>query len=309
MENALVNLSEELAAATEAAAKSVVTVFGRARLPASGIHWSPGIVVAAEHTVRRDEDLEVGLPDGTRTPAGLVGRDPGADLALLRIPENGLAVPARAGALKVGQFVLAVGRSAEAGTTASLGVVSMVGGAFRTWRGGSVDQLVRLDLSLYPGSSGAAVVDSAGKLIGLATSGLSRIAPLAIPAATVDRIAGELVSHGHVSRAYLGTGLQPVPLPAHLVKRLGIEGGSGVMVLSVEPEGPAERAGVLLGDILVAVGGAPVTDTDDVQAALDKVRPGSQIALKLIRGGELAEVRVTAGERQRGRSKSQQEEE
>ena len=129
---------------------------------------------------------------------------------------------------------------------ATLGIISACSGEWRTWRGGRLDHYIRLDLTLYPGSDGGAVVNTAGETIGIATSALSRIAGLAIPAVTIDRVVDEILTRGHVARGYLGVGLQPVELPDHQ---------KGLIVLSLEPEGPAAKAGVLIGDILVTLGG------------------------------------------------------
>src|SRR4029434_1287336 len=120
---------------------------------------------------------------------------------------------------------------------------------------------IRLDMTLYPGSSGGAVVDTQGQALGIATSGLSRLAGLSVPLSTVNRVVEELLTKGHISRGYLGVGLQPVSLPAELAKKLKPAGQAGVIVLSVEPDGPAGRAGLLIGDILVGLNGNPVSDT------------------------------------------------
>jgi S1-C subfamily serine protease len=207
---------------------------------------------------------------------------------------------AEAGSLdrvRAGSVALAVGRSADTGLNASMGVVNAVSGTYRNWRGGRIDRYLRLDLSLYAGSSGAAFAGADGLTLGLATSALSRVAPIAIPATTVDRVVDELLRSGHISRSYLGVGLQPVPLPEALVKRLGLSKGGGAIVLSVEPGGPAERAGIFIGDVLVELGGNRVEDTDDVQAALESVAPGASVAARLIRGGELVAASAMAGER------------
>ena len=161
------------------------------------------------------------LADGRKVPATLAGRDPGTDLAVLRV-EGVDAAPsfAPAESVKTGNLALAVARSADLGATATMGVISAVGGAWSTWRGGRLDQYIRLDVSLYPGSSGGAVVDTAGRVLGIATSALSRAAGVAIPAATIERVAGELLSKGRIPRGYLGVGLQPVGMPEHLISKL-----------------------------------------------------------------------------------------
>jgi len=290
----LVSLSNDLASAVERAARAVVTVHARPRLPSTGIVWRSGLVVTAEHTVRLESDLRVTWTDGQSAPATLVARDPGTDLAVLRVVESGrpAAELGDSGALRTGHLALAVGY----GPRASWGVISATGGAWRTWRGGDVDRLLRVDLVLYPGFSGGALVDASGAVVGLVTSGLSRQLELAVPATTVSRVVDELVSRGRVSRGYLGVGLQPVAL-TEAFKRLAPGAGLGLMVVSLEPEGPAARAGLLLGDVLTALEGTPLHDPGDVTAAIAGRPVGSNVRVSLIRGGSPLDVSVTVGER------------
>ena len=253
----LLSLSNDLAGAVERTAPAIVTVHARRRLPSTGIHWRPGVIVTADHTVRAEEDITVTTPDGRALPAVLAGRDPGTDLAVLTVKDAGSATAALGddAALKVGHLVLALGY----GPRVSWGVIGALGPRWRSWRGGEIERLVRLDLTLYPGFSGGPLVDAAGRVVGLNTSGLARDARLTVPATTVTRVADELLRTGHVSRGYLGLGMQPVPLPEPLRRQLGLTRETGLIVVTVEPDGPAARAGVLLGDVLVALDGAPVT--------------------------------------------------
>jgi S1-C subfamily serine protease len=294
---ALLSLSNELAGAVERMAPSIVAVHARRRLPSTGIHWRPGIVVTAEHTVRAEDGITVEAPDGRSHPATLVGRDPGTDLAVLKISDLDGAPAPRGddGALRVGHMVLALGY----GPRASWGVISALGPRWRTWRGGEIDRLVRLDLVLYPGFSGGPLVDAAGHVVGLNTSALARDSRLAVPVTTVGRVVDELLRQGHVSRGYLGIGMQPVRLPDGLRAALGLPGDGGLIVVTVEPDGPAARAGLLLGDVLVALDGAPTVDLDDVQGRLGGDRIGATVTALVIRAGARAEVRITVGERPR----------
>jgi S1-C subfamily serine protease len=295
----LLSLSNGLATAVDRASRAVVAVNARPRLASTGIHWRPGVVVTADHTVKLDEQITITTAEGRRVTATLAGRDPGTDLAVLRAPE--LSAPTAAigdaAALRVGHIVLALGH----GPRASWGVVSALGGRWRTWRGGELDQLLRPDLVLYPGFSGGPLVDAQGQVVGVNTSGLSRQMALAVPASTVIRVTDELLQKGRVARGYLGVGLQPVRLPESLRRQ---EQGSrevGLIVVNVEPDGPAARAGLFIGDVLVALDGSPVGDTDDVQTVLGQ-RVGSTITAALIRAGAAKDVSVTVGERpQRGR--------
>jgi len=290
----LVSLSNDLASAVERAARAVVTVHARPRLPSTGIVWRSGLVVTAEHTVRLESDLRVTWTDGQSAPATLVARDPGTDLAVLRVEESGrpAAELGDSGALRAGHLALAVGY----GPRASWGVISATGGPWRTWRGGDVDRLLRVDLVLYPGFSGGPLVDASGAVVGLVTSGLSRQLELAVPATTVSRVVDELVSRGRVSRGYLGVGLQPVAL-TEAFKRLAPGADLGLMVVSLEPEGPGARAGLLLGDVLTALEGTPLHDPGDVTAALAGRPVGSAVRVSLIRAGSPLDVSVTVGER------------
>lgn len=290
MANELAALSDELAAAVERTGQSVIAVHARPRFSSSGVFWRPGIIVTAEHTIRREEEITVTLPNGSNAPAILAGSDAGTDVAVLRVEEAGSAPPRAGSAPAPGNLVLAIGRSQDSGVNATLGIVSAVSGAWRTWRGGQLDHYIRLDLTLYPGSSGGVAVNMAGEAIGIATSVLSRIAGVAIPATTVDRVVDEILTRGRVARGYLGVGLHPVQLPDH---------HKGLIVLSVEHEGPAAKAGVLIGDILVSVGGKAVPDTDDLQAVLESHGVGQGIEAELLRGGVSKKVAIAIGERPR----------
>jgi S1-C subfamily serine protease len=295
----LQSLSNELAAAVERAGRSVVGVNARRRLPSTGVHWSPGLVVTAEHTVQADEGITVTTPDGQVRAATLAGRDPGTDLALLRIDAGDLpcAALADSDAARVGHLVLALG----AGPSASLGIIGAVGGPWATPRGGQIDRVLRVDLTLYPGFSGGPLIDTQGRVVGINTSGLARLR-LAIPSATVSRVADELARRGRVARGYLGLGMQPVRLPEEIRRALGLAGDHGLIVINVEPEGPAARAGILLGDVLVSLDGHALDDVRDVQAILARHAVDSAVAVTLVRAGAKLDVSVALGERpERGR--------
>lgn len=293
MNNELAALSRELASAVARAGHWVVAVNARPRFGSSGVLWRPGVIVTAEHTVRREDDITVVLPDGRSRGASLAGSDPGTDIAVLKIDEESAApAPLSQAELQPGSLVLAIGRSPDSGVNATLGILSAVSGSWRTWRGGRLDRYIRLDLTVYPGSSGGAVIDTAGQILGIATTALSRIAGLAIPVSTVDRVVDELLSRGHVSRGYLGVGLQPVELP---------DRRKGLIVVSLEPDGPAAQAGLLIGDILLSLAGTPVNDTDDIQTVLESHPAGQVVRAGVLRGGAPVEVPVSVGERKRRR--------
>ena len=300
----LAGLSLDLAATSELVGRSVVAVHARRRIPSSGVMWRPGVVVAASHTINRDEDISVSLASGRSAAATLAGRDPSTDIAVLRVEDS--AVPAvekgTVDDLQVGRLVLALGRPGPQ-LTASLGIVSAVGGEWRTWHGGRIDRFVRLDLSIYDGFSGGPLVEVGGRVLGLNTSGLARAMALALPAATVDRVTDQLLSSGRVTRGYLGLAAQPVQLPEGLSRRLQLPGRLGLVIVNLESDGPAERAGLLVGDILVALEGQDLGDPSDLIAALGAERIGRPVSLRVIRGGELQTIAVTVGERPVGRSR------
>lgn len=293
----LAGLSNDLADAVAAVSRSVVAIHGRRRIPSSGVAWGPGAIVTANHTVTRDEDLSLTLPDGSTAGASLAGRDPTTDIAVLRsdakLPEVERSADTN---LRVGRLVLAVGRPGPE-VTASLGVVSAVGGEWRTWAGGRVDRFLRLDLSVYDGFSGGPLVEADGRVLGINTSGLARALALSLPVATVDRVVAELIQKGHVTRGYLGLAVQPVRLPEGMRRRLGLAGSAGLLLINLEPDGPADRAGLLLGDIITALEGREVGDPSDVLAFLGSEGVGKPARVQVVRAGEIKSVTVTVGER------------
>jgi S1-C subfamily serine protease len=298
--NPLQDISANLAAIAERVGQSVVAVHGRHRFPSSGVIWQPGVLVTAAHTLRREDGIEVTLADGRTVAAVLAGRDLGTDLAVLRL--DGVELnPVETGdarSLKAGHLVLAVARVDRLGTSADFGVVGTASGPWRTWRGGQLDAFVRLDGGLRPGFSGAALADMQGRVMGLCTSALAPGAGILIPATTVARVSDELLSKGRVSHGYLGVGTQPVNLSKTWITKLNLTSERGLLVVSLAADGPAEQAGVLIGDVLIELDGKPCRDMDDVHAALGGDRIGHVLKVGLIRGGERTECSVTVGERQ-----------
>lgn len=295
MPTTLESLSTDLAAATERAGRSVVAVHARRRIPASGVVWRPGLVVATHHTVHKDADIRLTLDGGQTARATVAGRDPGTDLVVLRLDQEvGTPADVARDPLRVGQLALALGRPGDA-VSAAMGVVSAVGPAWRTWHGGEIDQFVRLDLAVYDGFSGGPLVDASGRVLGINTSALARAAAVTIPAATVDRVVDQLLAGGRVRRGYLGLGTQPVRLPDAVRAQNGDQ-QTALMLVALEPGAPAEQAGMLLGDILIALDGRPTSDVDDVLAALGGDSVGRTLEARVLRAGELRTVPVTVGE-------------
>ncbi len=296
MASVVEGISNELAGMVEAAGPAVVRVEGRRRLPASGIVWSDdGIVVTAHHVVERDDRIGVGLADGKQVDAELVGRDPTTDLAVLRVEgaQPSTAMAAQADDLSVGHLVLALGRPGRT-VQATLGIVSALGTSWRTAAGGTIDRYLQTDVVMYPGFSGGPLVDAEGKVLGLNTSALRGVS-LTIPSLTVDRVIESILTHGRVQRGYLGVGVQPVNLPEALAEELGQE--TGLILISVEPGSPAEVGGLTLGDTLLSVHGEPVRRLDDLLSLLSGELVGEEVLVRILRGGEPGEQKVTVGER------------
>lgn len=297
MKQVLSDVSNALAAMVEAVGPGVVAVQARRRLPASGIVWSPdGVIVTAHHVVESDENISVGLADGRSVAARLVGRDPTTDLAVLRAEAADLrpAAWADADSLRVGHLVLALGRPGQT-VMATLGVVSALGESWRTPAGGQLDRYLQTDVVMYPGFSGGPLVDAEGKVLGLNTSALLRGISLTVPTSTLRKVVETLLAHGRVRRGYLGVGSQPVRLPAALARELGQE--TGLLLVSVEPDSPAEQSGLFLGDIIVVLGGQPIRHVDDLLASLSGDRVGVSAPVRIVRGGKVQELKVVIGER------------
>ena len=303
METVLSTFSNELSNLVQRISPSVVAIHARRHFPSSGVHWGADLIVTADHTIAREEDIRVTLAEGKALSASLVGRDHGADLAILKVP--GLGSPTGSFTHDkpvLGEFALVVGRSPDSGPNASLGIVGAASGSWRTWRGGRLEQYIRLDAMLYPNSSGGAVVNSRGNLLGIATSALSRVAGLAIPAADVGRVTKQLLEKGYVPQGYLGIGVYPVAIPENLKSSLALSNTTGILILNVEKAGPAETAGVLLGDLLVSLNSTPIEKIEDLQSFCASGVIGKSANARFIRAGALIEKSIVAGERpQRGR--------
>jgi S1-C subfamily serine protease len=297
MSNPLTDFSNGLTSVVEKAGASTILVDARKRYPASGIAYAEDLILTADHVVTREEDIKVGLPDGKTLTATLAGRDPGSDLALLRLAEKALSPAKTSNDVKVGQLVLALGRPNHAGMQASWGIVTAISGPARTSRGGLLDEYLQTETTPYPGFSGGPLVNTEGEVLGLNTSGLTRGSSLTIPIKVAWRIADALAKHGTVKRGYLGVRTQPVEIAEAARKALKREQGQGLLVLWLEEAGPAEKGGLLVGDILVAISGQPVGDPDDLFAALNSETVGKSIAVEVLRGGRPETVQVTVAER------------
>ncbi len=289
--NSLLAFSVATADIVERTAKAVVAVAHGGRGTISGIHWRAGVIVTAEEMIDQDKDITVTLPGGRQMTATLAGRDPSTDVAVLRVAPDGLEVAqaADAGSLRVGHLILAVGNYGGA-AVAALGSVGYVGGAWQSLRGGAIDTFLRLDLRLNPACEGGALVDAHGHVLGMAVTGPRRRA-LAIPRATIDRAVDQLLAKGYVGRGYLGAGLQHVRVAGENGRR------SAVLIVSIDPEGPAAKAGLLVGDIITSWNDTAVERARDVMRLLAPDSIGKGVALKILRGGAATDVNITIGER------------
>jgi serine protease DegQ len=255
-------------------------------------------LVTVDHAIEREDDIEILLANGAKATANLIGRDPSTDVAVLRT-ETTLVPLERADltGLAVGHIVLALARDEDGAPGASFGIVSSLDGPWRTWRGGDVDRFIRPDLNVYPSFSGGALVNADGRLVGMNTWGLSRRSALTLPVTTLERIVGTLASGKRIARGYLGVATQSVRLPDSLRAKLGRDQRSATIVVDVAPGGPADRAGLAIGDVIAAIGTAIIDDSDDLQRALGSDTVGTTRPLQVLRGGELREIAVAIGER------------
>lgn len=302
MSNELIELSNTLAEATGRAAVSVVAVHAETRGSASGIVWRSGVIVTSEHVLRRDEDIQVTLPDGRVVSATLAGRDPSMDIAVLKCAEADSAVQqiGDVTTLKPGSLTLVVGRTRASGPVAALGVVSLVAPDRRTWTGASITPYIRLDVGLQPTAVGGAVIDAYGNLVGLATPRFARFGAIAVPTSAINKITDTLLREGRIPRGYLGVGLQPVRLPNTLRESLQRSEKTAAIILEVHPDGPADKAGIVIGDILVSLAGHPITRLEDVQSLLVGDAIGKSLPLKFVRGGSVQEGSIVVAERPHG---------
>jgi len=285
-----------MAAATEKAAASTVSVNARRRMPASGIAFAPDLILTADHVIEREDGITVLLANGTEATAKLAGRDPGSDLAVLRLEKERTTPAEPAKQASIGQLVLALGRPSPEGIEASLGVVSAMGGPVRTPQG-SLDKYIRTDTTPYPGFSGGPLVDAEGKVVGINTSGFGRGVTLTIPAEYAWKVAEQLARSGSVKRGYLGVRSEAVELTETAQKALNRKQASGLLLVSVERKSPAEAGKLIVGDILVGIDGQPVPDHDALFAHLTGEAVGKSIPMQVLRGGELQTFAVEIGAR------------
>jgi len=289
-------LSNQMADAVEHIGPALALVNGRPRQPASGVVYGQDLVLTADHVLEREDDLTIQTHDKRTLPAQFVGRDLATDLAVLRVADLGLAAAtASEETARVGQMVMAVGRTANDGPMASSGVISIIGGPLRTGRGVTLERYIRTDATPYPGFSGGPLIDMQGAVIGILTTGLVNGIALAIPMDIAKNIADTLVKQGYIKRGYLGISSQLVRLPD--AQRAGQTQEHGLLIVKVDENSPAEKGGLMLGDILVALDGHAINDSEDLQILLTGDRVGKAIPVDVIRGNTLQTLQVTVGQR------------
>jgi len=289
----LADLSSQLSRAVETAAGYTVAIHARRRIPSSGIVWRDGLIVATSHTVRRDGEVPVTLPNGESVTATVAGRDPGTDLILLRA--NGVkstAERAEESESSVGSFVLAVGRPGR-DVSASFGIISARTRAWRTGQGTQLEGVLRLDMGVYDGFSGGPLVAASGRIIGINNSAFARGGAASLSASAVDSFVDEILARGHVRRPFIGVAVHPVTLPQVTVDRHKLSSDSGLVVLSVGAGSPAEAAGILVGDVLLRAGARTFERMSDLLDAIVQVEDGKALELALLRGGTPATVSVS----------------
>ena len=293
MANAAISLSGDgVANVVESISPSLVRVDAGHRFGGTGTVWSEDLVVTASHVVEREENIELGLHDGTNAKASLVGRDETTNLALLKV-EGAKLTPAKFRSLegvRVGNFVVAAARPGKT-VRASFGIVSVLGAEYETRPGARVDHWLETDAEIAAGWSGGLLVDLEGRALGLNHRALVRHAHLTIPHATLERVVTELAAHGKVRRGYLGVGVHRVALPEAVTASLGRAQEAGVLVHAVEPKSHADEAGILIGDVLLAVDGTPVESPWGLASAL-RSKVDVEITIEHVRAGKVGSLKA-----------------
>ena len=296
--NPLVAFSDAMADAVANAGQATVLVNARRRLPASGIVFDTNLVLTADHVIERDTDITVQFEGGREVNTSLAGRDPASDLAVLRLEQPSPATAVQSpDAGRVGQLVLALGRPTPNGIEASLGIISSLGGPARTHRGGLLERFLRTDTVPYPGFSGGPLVDAAGHVLGINTSGLTPGAAITIPASLAWSLGKSLAEHGRLRRGYLGIRSQPVEIPAGIAGALGRQQDTGLLLVGVDQDSPAASAGLMVGDILVSINAHPINDPDELVSQLGAEVVGQSVQVEVLRGGKPQVIQVVVGER------------
>ena len=291
--NPLIAFSEKSADIVADVGKSIVAINGQ-RFSCSGIYWREGLIITSQESLRRTEGITITLPDGETAAVNLLGKDASTDVAVFQTSASLPIAPIDSEwEPRVGHLAIAIGRDSNRGLAIAQGLISTVGGSWRSSLGGHIDRFIRLDISLYPGG-GSALVNAAGQVVGFNTTGPRR-SILSIPAVTVNRVVDRLLETGHINRGYLGVSMQPVALSKSLIDQLSLKSDRGLMIINVETQSPAQEAGIILGDILVAIEDEPITRLKDIQVYLEPQKVNQTIKIGLIRAGEFKDLSLTIG--------------
>jgi S1-C subfamily serine protease len=284
----LSDFSNQLADAIAAAATSVVQVHGR-RQPASGVVHSADVIITTTRAIGAEDGIAVRTPDGREIQAELAGWDPATHLVALRAPGLNVAPLAVAPPPRVGHLAIAIGRSWSNALTATTGIVSVIGGPLPTGRGRAIEEVIRTSAPMHRGFAGGALVNADGQLMGITTAAEIRGLGVVIPAAIASRVVESLLTHGRAKRRYLGVAGQSVQLPSG--QRPADGQSTGVLILQVIDDSPAARAGLLVGDVLIALDGHPIGKTDTL---LETLATGTEstVVVRVLRGGTAVDVKV-----------------
>jgi len=294
MTQVLTSFSNALADAVAAAAPSVVQVHG-SRRPATGVVYGADAVVTTTRGLGREDGLHVRRADGTTLDAELAGWDPATGLAVLRVPGlEGAPIERASDEPRVGHLALAVARSWSNALTASAGIVAVIGGPLPTGRRRAIEQVIRTTAPMHDGFAGGAFVDTAGKLLGISTSMTIRGTGVVIPAAIAWSAVAAILEHGQVKRGFLGLAGQPVRLPE---KQRAGDRDTALLVVGVTSGGPADAAGILVGDIVLRADDRPVASPEELLDLLSITAPGRTLQIEVLRGGTTVSVPVVVGER------------
>jgi S1-C subfamily serine protease len=286
--------SAAISALVEKAGAHVAAIKSAPYRITSGVIFRPDLLAVNNHLLKREGKIPVHLPSGDTAEANILGRDPALDVAILQVPgaQWTAAQTEEDSALRAGALAVVVGRTLDAGLSASVGILGAVGGPRRSWRGGELERFIRLDVNLYPSQAGAAVVSASGAFVGMATAAILRHSALAVPIGTLNSVADELLTNGGIRQGYLGVALQPVSIPEHLQSKSALAGESGLMIVSIEPDSSAEKAGFQLGDILLAAGNTGLTQIESLMGTLRVQLLGKPILFTILRAGEVKSIEV-----------------
>ena len=290
----LAQFSNALATRAEIAKNAIVAIRLAHGRHITGMVWRSGIVVTSEQSLPRNDDFELVVPGGSVIAARIAGRDPSTNIVILR-PAEQLPLPSiAAGAAHTGAVALAIGSDGTGGVSARLGLVNLAGAEWHSSRGGLIDTRIVLDISLAQREEGGPIVDAAGACLGMSTFG-PRGRVIAIPAATIERIVPLLLKDGRIARGWLGVALQAVAVPDALRESAGQS--SGLMVMSVVEDGPAARAGIMAGDIILSVDGISAYRFRRIAGYFGSDSIGRKADVRLIRSGKVITVQTTIAER------------